>query len=294
MPDGRIRISDAIARRLVDEQFPRLAGLPISMVSPQGWDNTTFRLGSAFKLRFPTAVRYAAQATKEAAWLPRLAPHLPFDVPTVVGLGVAGHGFPMPWSVQDWLPGEPAAAAVLSDPIAFAREVAAALSALQRAPVAGGPAAGDHSFHRGGDLAVYDGETRACLAALGARVDHRAALAAWEAALAARWTGPPVWVHGDIAPGNLLVRDGALAGVIDFGCVAVGDPACDLVIAWTFLDGPARPAFREAAPADAAMWTRARGWALWKALLTLTQPGLPQAETARARAIVEATAVERG
>ena len=286
VPDDRRRIAGTTARRLIDSQFPAFAGLALSPVEPQGWDNTTFRLGSGLKVRFPTASRYAAQAAKEAMWLPRLAAHLPVAVPTVVGLGEPDDGFPMPWSVQDWIPGEPATRMLVPDQASFARDVAGVLAALQRVPGDGAPLAGDHSFHRGGDLAVYDAETRACVAALGDGVDGRAALAVWEAGLAAAWTGRPAWVHGDVAPGNLLVRDGRLAALIDFGCAALGDPACDLVIAWTYLAGDGRREFRKAVPADDAMWARARGWALWKALLTLTNPDLAENEALAQRRLI--------
>ena len=133
----------------------------------------------------------------------------------------------------------------------------------------GGPPPGDHNFFRGGPLTVYDGETRAAIAALGSEVDAGCATRAWEAALRATWRGTPVWVHGDIASGNLLVRGGRLHAVIDFGCSGVGDPAGDTAIAWTFLSGEARRVFRSLLPFDEATWARGRGWALWKALIVL-------------------------
>lgn len=269
MTDDRLPLDAPTAAALVAAQFPAWAGLPVVPVDPPGWDNRSFRLGPAMKLRFPSAARYVAQVGKEARWLPFLAPRLPLPIPAHLGLGAPGPGCPFPWSVQSWLPGRPASRAAPADPVRFARDLAGFLAALQAVPAAGGPAAGVQSFHRGGRLAVCDSETRGCLAALAGRIDAAAATAAWEAALAARWTGPPVWLHGDIAPGNLLVTSGRLSGVIDFGTAAVGDPACDLVIAWTFLDGPARAAFRAAVTAPPDAWARARGWALWKALLAL-------------------------
>ncbi len=269
MPDDRIEIDAPTAAALVAAQFPAWAGLPVVPVAPAGWDNRSFRLGAAMKLRFPSAARYVAQVAKEARWLPELAPRLPLPIPAAIATGRPGAGCPFPWSVQSWLPGTPAAVSPPADPVRFARDVAGFIRALQAIPAAGGPAAGAHSFFRGGALAVYDAETRACLAALAGRIDRAAATEVWETALAARWRGPAVWLHGDIAPGNLLLRDGRLAGVIDFGTCAVGDPACDLVLAWTFLAGDARAAFRAAVAADAGSWARARGWALWKALITL-------------------------
>lgn len=269
MADDRFEIDTTLAGRLVARQFPHWAALPIERVEPGGWDNRTFHLGTEMKLRFPSAARYAAQVAKEHRWLPTLAEHLPVPIPSPLAKGEPGDGYPWPWSVQRWLPGEVASASHIPDRAGFAVELAQFLRALQAIPAAGGPAAGAQSFFRGGALGTYDAETRRCLRALAGSVDAEGAASAWEAALASRWQRPPVWVHGDIAAGNLLVEDGRLAAVIDFGSCAVGDPACDLVIAWTFLDGDSRAAFRAAVAADPGTWARARGWALWKALLVL-------------------------
>ena len=157
----------------------------------------------------------------------------------------------------------------------LAEDLAGFLKALQKADASAGPLAGQHNFHRGGDLRVYDAETRNCAARLGERVDGAGALAVWEVALATRWEAAPVWVHGDVAVGNLLVEQGRLSAVIDFGGLAVGDPACDLVIAWLFFDGEDREAFKAAMALDEATWTRARGWALWKALRVAALGGTP-------------------
>lgn len=223
------------------------------------------------KVRLPSAARYAPQPAKEHRWLRRLAPRLPLPIPEPLALGAPGPEYPFPWSVQRWLDGAPASRAPPGDELRFAADLAGFLAALQRAPAADGPPAGAHSFHRGGDLAVYDAETRAALTALAGRIDTGAAARVWDAALAAPFRGPPVWAHGDIAAGNLLVAEGRLCAVIDFGACAVGDPACDLTIAWTQMSPRARAAFRAALPLDAATWARARGWALWKALLSLAR-----------------------
>ncbi|WP_333735183.1 aminoglycoside phosphotransferase family protein, partial [Streptomyces sp. IBSBF 3010] len=199
----------------------------------------------------------------------RLAPSLPVPVPPVLALGAPGEGYPFPWSVRRWLPGEAAARGHIADLPGFAASVGAFLGALRRCDPTGGPAAGEHSWYRGTPPAHYDAQTRRCLALLADRLDTARARAVWEAALAAEWHGDPVWFHGDIASGNLLVRDGELAAVIDFGTSGVGDPACDLVIAWTMFDGESREAFRASVAQDPGTWARARGWALWKALLNL-------------------------
>ncbi len=260
-------IDAALVRRLIAAQFPRWADLPVRPVASQGWDNRTFRLGEAMAVRLPSHRRYVAAIEKEHAWLPRLSPHLPLPIPAPLAIGTPGDGYPWPWSVNRWLEGEPAAVAPIGDRQRFAADLAAFLAALQRIDATDGPPAGRHSFWRGGPLVTYDAETREAIAALGDRIDAAAAAEVWDAALAAAWAGPPVWAHGDIAPGNLLVREGRLSAVIDFGQACVGDPACDLAIAWTFFAGEDRTAFHAGLPLDAATWARARGWCLWKALI---------------------------
>jgi aminoglycoside phosphotransferase (APT) family kinase protein len=269
--DGRAGIDAALVRRLIETQFPRWAALPVTPVEVDGWDNRTYRLGDTMSVRLPTAAGYVPAVAKENEWLPRLARQLPLPIPDVLGAGVPDRGYPYPWSVRSWLPGTTALAAPPTDPSRFAEQVAAFILALQRCDTEGAPRAGAHSWHRGAPPAHYDDETRSCLRALTGRIDTARATAVWEDALAARFTGPPVWFHGDIAGGNLLVRDDALAAVIDFGTSGVGDPACDLVIAWTTFSGPSRRAFRAAVRHDEGAWARARGWALWKAMLVLTE-----------------------
>jgi aminoglycoside phosphotransferase (APT) family kinase protein len=256
---------------LVDTQFPQWAHLPVVPVRFGGWDNITFHLGNEMSMRLPSAQGYAAQVEKEHRWLPRLAPFLPLPIPVPLAMGLPAHGYPWHWSIYRWLDGEVAAIERIADLAEFATTLAHFLTALQRIDPTGGPPAGPHSFYRGGPLTVYDPETRQAIAALQGEIDTYAAAEVWEAALNATWHGPPVWVHGDVAAGNLLVKEGLLSAVIDFGCSAVGDPACDLTIAWTLLSDESREAFRAALPVDGAAWARGRGWALWKALITLAE-----------------------
>ncbi|WP_406286768.1 aminoglycoside phosphotransferase family protein [Streptomyces sp. NBC_00209] len=292
-PDGRAGIDAALVERLITAQFPHWSGLPVVPVEVDGWDNRTYRLGDAMTVRLPTAAGYVPAVEKEHVWLPRLAPSLPVPVPPVLALGAPGEGYPFPWSVRRWLPGETAAHGRIADLSGFAVSVAGFLRALRRCDPAGGPAAGAHSWHRGASPAYYDEETRRCLALLADRVDTDRARAAWEAALAAEWHGDPVWFHGDIASGNLLVQGGELAAVIDFGTSGVGDPACDLVIAWGLFDGDSREAFRAAVAQDPGTWARARGWALWKALLNLTgDAGRDPARAANELRVIEAVVGE--
>jgi aminoglycoside phosphotransferase (APT) family kinase protein len=290
--DVRIAVDEALVQRLIAAQFPQWAALAIRPVDRPGWDNRTFRLGDDKKVRLPSAERYAAQATKEHRWLPLLASMLPLAVPVPLALGEPAEDYEWPWSVQSWLEGEPATRERVADMRQLAASLAQFLIALQRIPARDGPAAGPHSFFRGGPLSTYDAEMRASLAALHDELNVAAATAVWDASLAAQWRGLPVWVHGDIAAGNLLVREGQLHAVIDFGCCAVGDPACDLVIAWTFLDGESQALFRTAVGADPATWARARGWALWKAVRVLCGDPAGASMHHEARSVVDAVLAE--
>ena len=265
----RVYIDAALVRRLVAAQFPQWAELPIRPVELDGWDNTTFRLGEDMSVRLPSAAAYAPQVEKEHRWLPRLAPLLPLPIPVPLARGEPGEGYSFSWSVYRWLDGETAMTGRIDDVVEFAGTLAEFLRALRRIDPAGGPHPGRHNFFRGGPLTVYDAETRQAIAALEGRIDGGAAKATWEAALAAEWHGPPVWFHGDVAAGNLLVEGGRLSAVIDFGTSGVGDPSCDLAIAWTFFEREGRDVFRAALRPDGATWKRGRGWALWKALITL-------------------------
>jgi aminoglycoside phosphotransferase (APT) family kinase protein len=248
-----------LVRRLLAAQFPRWAGLPLAPAGPAGWDNVVYRLGDDLAVRLPRRALGAAHAEREHRWLPLLAPHLPLPVPVPLGLGVPGEGYPWHWSVCRWLPGEIAAVEPVADP----GEAAAALAGFVAALWAVDPAGGPDSEFRGVPLAARDADVRAAVAALRGVLDPAPVLAAWQAAVDAPvWRGRGVWMHGDLHPANLLVDRGRLSGVLDFGLVAVGDPACDLMMAWTFLPAAARERFRACLPAGEAVWARARGWAL--------------------------------
>jgi aminoglycoside phosphotransferase (APT) family kinase protein len=264
-----VTIDEHLARRLVDGQFPQWAELPIAPVELDGWDNRTFRLGPDMTVRLPSGEWYALQVDKEQRWLPRLAPALPLPIPTPVAKGVPAEDYPYAWSVYRWLDGEPATEAAIGDMSAFATTLANFLVALQRIDATEGPRPGRHNFYRGGPLATYADETLRSIDALGDEIPAEAVKRVWDDATATAWERDPVWFHGDVATGNLLLRDGRLAAVIDFGSSGVGDPACDVVIAWTLLSGPSRDAFRSTLGVDPGTWSRGRGWALWKALITL-------------------------
>ncbi|HEV2070939.1 MAG TPA: aminoglycoside phosphotransferase family protein [Acidimicrobiales bacterium] len=262
-------ITPELVARLIADQFPLWAGLAIRSVEPSGSDNITFRLGDTLSVRLPRAAAFAAQVDKEQRWLPVLAGQLPLAIPEPVALGHPNRWFPWPWSIYRWLEGEPATVGRISDLKVFAAELARFLGTLYRIDAGGGPPAGEHNFFRGGPLDVYDEQTRHSIQLVAGEIDAEAAVEVWEASLASKWDRPPVWIHGDVAPANLLVVDGVLRAVIDFGCTAVGDPACDLAIAWTFFTDGNRQVFHRRLGLDSGTWARGRGWALWKALMTL-------------------------
>jgi aminoglycoside phosphotransferase (APT) family kinase protein len=239
-------------------------------------------------VRLPSGPWYALQVAKEQKWLPRLAPLLPLPIPVPLAMGLPAEGYPWHWSVYRWLEGETASSERIADLRQFATELAQFLVALQRIDATGGPIPGRHNFFRGGLLTVYDAETRQAIAALDGKIDTDAASEVWEVALKATWHGSPVWFHGDVAAGNLLVKEGRLSAVIDFGTSGVGDPSCDLAIAWTLFEGESRDAFRAALQLDDATWARGRGWTLWKALITLAEHiDTNPLEAGRARRVID-------
>lgn len=261
-------IDAALVRRLLVAQFPQWADLAIEPVPSAGTDNAIYRLGDDKAARLPRLQRAAPQVDKEGEWLPSLAPHLPLTVPVPLARGMPGEGYPWNWSITPWLAGENATIESLADPCRAAIALARFITALQRIDPAGGPPPGEHNSGRGVALARRDRATRAAIRALDGKLDTAAVTAAWDAALdAPAWHDPPVWIHGDVSAANLLVVDGELSAVIDWGCLGVGDPACDLMIAWTLFCVDSRAAFRAALAVDDATWTRGRGWALSWALI---------------------------
>lgn len=275
-------ITASLVADLIAAQFPEWAHLPVRAVELDGWDNRTFRLGDDLAVRIPSGAAYAAQIDKEHRWLPFLAPGLPLPIPEPLALGRPSDLFPWSWSVRRWLPGSPMVDVASGHMVRWARDLASFLNSLQRVDTSEGPPPGTHNFLRGGPLLAYDTETREAISTLGTDIEGRRAKRVWEEALRAPWERPAVWVHGDVTPSNLLAVDGRMSAVIDFGGCAVGDPACDLTMAWTTFAGDARGVFRAGIGLDAGTWARARGWALWKALITLVL-GPRSAETARTR-----------
>ncbi|WP_018234474.1 aminoglycoside phosphotransferase family protein [Ensifer sp. BR816] len=294
-PSESIAIDTSLVRRLIAAQFPQWADLPVRPVRHGGWDNRTFHLGDDLSVRLPSAASYALQVEKEQRWLPRLAPHLPLPIPAPVAMGRPGEGYPWPWSVYRWRHGEIATHAPIGDLPVFAAKLGKFLADLQRIDADGGPSPGQHNFFRGGPLTVYNHEARWALEALAGQIDTDAAHSVWEAALAAQWTAKPVWFHGDVSSSNLLVESGCLAAVIDFGTSGVGDPACDLSIAWTMFSGESREAFRATLPLDRGTWARGRGWTLWKAMIVAAEmPGTDRLEVEKSRRVLAEVLADHG
>ena len=277
MHPDEVETDVGLVRRLLRGQFPQWADLPVEPVSSYGTDHEIYRLGDRLAARLPRIGWATAQAALEATWLPRLAPHLPLAVPVQVARGEPAEGYPYAWSVYEWLPGEDANGTI-DDLERAAFDLAAFVRALRHVDTTDAhprPHGG-----RGAPLAELDEVTRRSIDELGDRIDCRAALASWEASLEApAWDGDEVWVHGDLLPGNLLVVDGRLSAVIDWGGFNVGDPACDLQPAWNVFAGESRERYRAELEVDDASWLRGRGCALSQAVVALpyywdTNPGM--------------------
>ncbi|HVK26211.1 MAG TPA: aminoglycoside phosphotransferase family protein [Actinokineospora sp.] len=271
LPPQRVAVEAEQVRRLVGDQFPQWADLPVRPVANGGWDNVTFHLGDAMVARLPSASEYALAVDKEHWWLPILAARLPLPIPVPLAKGRPGADYPFPWSIYAWLHGEPASANRVADPVRFALDLGGFLAALRSVDAADGPQPGKHNWFRGATLRTYDALAQRALTTLDGHIDVDLAREIWTTALDAPWDGVDVWFHGDIAPGNLLLDGGNLAAVIDFGTCGVGDPSCDMAIAWTLLTADGRQAFRDYLSVDEPTWARGRGWALWKTLVTCAQ-----------------------
>lgn len=267
MHADEVATSVDLVRRLLAEQFPQWAGLPVVPVPSAGTDNAIYRLGDDLVVRLPRIHWATGQIEVERGWFPQLGPHLPLAVPEVVAVGEPGAGYPWRWAVYRWLPGRNPVPSDGPAAVRIAEDLAAFIRALQALPTDGGPDAAANGL-RGVPLITRDRATREALAALEGEIDTARATAVWEAALAApEWHRAPVWFHGDLLPGNLLVHDGRLHAIIDFSGLGVGDPAPDLMIAWGLFSGESRAAFRAALGVDEATWRRGRGHALSQAAI---------------------------
>jgi aminoglycoside phosphotransferase (APT) family kinase protein len=269
MHEGEVEVDDALVRRLLATQLPHLADLPLTRIEAWGTDHAIFRLGDGLSVRLPKIGWAATQGGKESRWLPVLAPHLPIEVPVPHAVGHAADGYPFRWYVSPWLEGDNPRTDGSIDLCQLALDVAAFVLALQRIDTTGAPT--PKHAQRGGPLASADEFTRDRAEQLRGETDVSALLAVWDAGLQAPpWDGPPVWVHGDLMDGNLLVRSGRLSGVIDWGGLKAGDPAVELMAAWNLFDAESRDVYRDALGfVDDAMWLRGRAWAASAAIQAL-------------------------
>jgi len=262
-----------LAHKLIADQFPEYAHFNITEVEKQGHDNRTFRLGENLLIRMPTEDSYALKVPKEQALLPKLAPYLTVSIPCPIKMGCPSKDYPYPFSIYKWLKGISINLLVLDDncleQLAF--DLAKFLNELESIDHIEGPTPGQHNWWRGDHPSVYDKGAREQIAKLSHVIDSNKAIQLWEKACKTRWHKKPVWVQGDFAIGNMLIQDGKLSAVIDFGGICLGDPACDLVIAWTFLYGRPRDIFIKNIQHDEDTWLRAKAWALWKATFELCE-----------------------
>lgn len=249
---------------LVAAQFPQWAGMPVRAVPEFGTDHCLFRLGDDLVARMPRVAWAADQAQSDARWLPRLAGRVPVDLPVPVAIGEPGGDYPFRWAVVPWLPGEiPNHENV--DQVRLGEQLGGFVRALHAVDPSGGPVRTGTS--RGAPVRGWDDAVREAITLAGDRIDGRAALLAWEHVLEAPdHTGDRVWIHGDLLAGNLLVHDGRLSAVIDWGALGLGDPATDLQPYWATLTPAGAAAFRESLEYDEATWRRGLGWALAPAL----------------------------
>jgi aminoglycoside phosphotransferase (APT) family kinase protein len=262
MHADEVEVDDDLVRGLVRDQFPQWVDLSVRRVPSTGTDNAIYRLGSHLGVRVPRIHWAVGQIAKEILWLPRLAAHLSVALPEPVARGDPGTGYPFPWLVYKWLEGEDALTGPVGEWCALASDTAAFVSELQGIDAASAPPAG----YRAGPLAPQDEITRRCIIHLEGVIDVRRATSVWDAALSADpWPGPAVWVHGDLLPGNVLIRKGRLTGIIDWSAAGVGDPACEAMLAWA-MPPEARAVYRTELDMDDATWARGRGWALQQAV----------------------------
>lgn len=258
-----IPVDADLVRRLVDAQFPEWVDLPVEPFDSGGTSHWIFRLGDERYVRLPRRPLSIPEVEAEQRWLPRLASQLPVRIPEPIALGLPGEGYPVAWSVYDWLPGEPATPDHMRDPVSLAFDLAAFVQAMRVIDAPDAPPPGSHNSGRGAPLADRHDSVQRALAKCEGLIDVGAASAAWDWALDAPvWDGAPTLVHGDLLSGNVLVVDGRLSGVIDFGCLALGDPANDMLPAWALFGPHARQVFRDAVEVDDASWRRGSGWAI--------------------------------
>ena len=265
MHADEVDINALLVKQLVSKQFPCWTKLSIKSVESAGTSNAIYRLGDDMSVRLPRIPSAVDSVNTEFVWLPKLASCLPLPVPTPLVIGKPSEDYPWHWTICQWVEGHNPVEGQLAEPLIFATDLAKFILALHEINLPDGPPS-----ERGKPLIVQDEEARIAIDALHGKIDTNAALVAWEEALRVpQWDGRPVWIHGDLMPGNLLIKNNRLSAVIDFSCLGVGDPAIDLIIAWNLLPAHSREIFRRELHVNDATWARGRGWALSMALIQL-------------------------
>jgi aminoglycoside phosphotransferase (APT) family kinase protein len=265
MHEDEIDIDVSLVRELVSAQFPLWANLPIKQVKSAGTDNAIYRLGTDLCVRLPRLADAAQAIEREQKWLPKLAPQLLLAVPVPLAQGKPSGRYALPWSIYRWIEGENAFNESIGDNSQAAIDLAQFIRALQQIDSAGGPLS-----RRGVPLVELDAEVRDAIKSLEGIIDTKAVIAVWDDCLAAPvWDKPFVWSHGDLLPGNVVVHNGQISAILDFSSVGIGDPACDVIPAWSIFSGTTRDIFRKQLNVDDATWRRGRGWALSIAVIAL-------------------------
>lgn len=270
MHADELTINDHLVNQLILTQFPQWADLPLQRFRSAGTDNAIYRLGEKMAIRLPLTLGSAGRVSKEHTWLSKMSSLLPLPIPVPIAQGRSTESYPAPWSIYPWFESETATPDGIKNPNQVAAQLAEFITALQKIDSTHGPLPGNHNFFRGVPLIHRDAETRAAIEALRGIIDTESALTVWEKAIKTpAWNHPPVWIHGDLLPGNLLLKDGQLSAVIDFGGLGIGDPAYDLITAWCLFSAETREFFRAQLTIDNPTWDRGRGLALSIGLIAL-------------------------
>ena len=261
-------ITEKLVEKLIKEQFPCYSEFKIKIVEKSGHDNRTFHLGEKMSVRLPSRKEYSGQVEKEARWLPIFKDKITINIQSPIKQGKPNKDYPFKWSINEWIEGETVNYKTVKDLNTLAIDIAKFLKELQAIDASEGPKGGLHNYYRGCSLEIYEEETLEAIEKLKNIFDKELLMKIWNKARESEYYENGVWIHGDMAINNLLVLNGRLKAVIDFGVLGVGDPACDYVLAWTFFKKDSRRTFLWAINSDRNTINRAKGWALWKALIS--------------------------
>lgn len=263
-------INPTLVNAIISCQFPEYSHLAVTKPKKQGHDNHTFKLGKTMIVRLPTQQSYSQAVNKEQRFLPVLAPHLKTRIPKPVRLGMPSNLYPYHFSIYEWIPGKSLDVVNMcdQDKERLSLNMVEFLQELQDIVVSG-PSPGQHNWWRGGHISIYEKDAKKQFSQLSGMIDANKATQLWDAACKTKWSKRPVWIHGDLSAGNILIQKNKLCAVIDFGCMGVGDPACDFGVAWTLFNGKAREVFISKSGINDDVWLRAKAWILWKSTFDL-------------------------